>query len=581
MADTLGKQIATGQAPAPIGVGVTGHRPGRLGEADLTMLEARLYEIMAAIEAAAPSAQFRLIGSLAEGADTLAAGVAVARGWQVDAVLPLARDDYIDDFEGDAAVRLQSLLSACRSIFELPGERGADGGPAASYERAGRVVLTQSDFVLAIWDGDPALGRGGTTQIILEAVAQGVPVLAVHPADGRAELLWSGLNAHDLGPETIDTIARGGIDDLPRLLGTLASSPVSATKVRRMRTWPLLAIAYPMLLAATGVKTLRMSDLRAPRPSARPKSDTSPAQLEGRIDRYLMPQFDEADRIAARAAQLFRSTFVSNLALAAFATTLSLFGLIAPKAIQPLLAVGEFAAVARILLVTHVAGRAGWHGYWLERRQIAEQLRCLAVSAQLGDLLLRGGTPRGEPATEEVRRVARMLGLPSVRVDTAFLATTRARLLALLDDQIVYLGREAGRLHRLEHRLHRFGGILFTISAVICVGVVVVSALGVLMPGRFGVLANNLPVSITVVSASLPAIGAAIYGIRMQGDFAGIVERDHVLAAQLGGLRRIAMDEAANFDNLRRLAARTTELLVADLAQWLHSSRARPLTLPG
>lgn len=588
MAKTINQQIS-GMMPsddAPIAVGVTGHRPGRLAGVDTGALAARLVDAFAALEAAAPGGRFRLVGSLAEGADTIAVDAALARSWQIDTVLPFARGIYADDFDDAATAALTARLAASANVFELPGAHDEAGGAAAAYERAGRVVLAQSDLLLAIWDGDPARGRGGTTQIVLEAVALSIPVLVVHPGGDAPELLWSGLNAHDFGPEAIETVARGTIGDLPRLMEKLVSAAPGAAAAaaarRATRPRPLLALAYPALLAAAGVRALRLADVLPPRRAAQSVPDAPPATLDQRIAQHLTPTFDAADHAASAAAQLFRGAFVSNFALAAVAVILSLLGLVAPTWVKPILVLGEFAAIARILMVTRAAGKAGWHRHWLDRRQLAEQLRCLAVSARLGDLLLRGGAvDSGKPAPREARQASRAIGLPSARVDAAYLADTRDRLIALLDDQAAYLTREAGRMHRLEHRLHRLGGALFALTAIVCVGVLTAEMLGTLWPHGIGQLTHHLPVAITLVSAALPAIGAALYGIRMQGDFAGVVERNHALSAQLGQLRRIAADEDAGFDNLRRLIARTAQLLTADVAQWRRASQARPLALPG
>ena len=279
-------------------------------------------------------------------------------------------------------------------------------------------------------------------------------------------------------------------------------------------------------------------------------------------------------------AQLFRSAFVSSFALAALAVTLALLGLVVPVALKPLLAAGEFASIAMILLITSWGSRAGWHERWLDQRTLAEELRCLAVSAALGDLFLRG--VRGQDADNagrERRVIARRIGLPCARIDAAYLADAHAALAALLDDQIGYVRREARRMHHLEHRLHRLGGALFATTALVCAGVLGIEVVWTFShaPGAD----HHLPLGVTVVSAALPAIGAAIYGIRIRGDFAGAAERNAALATQLAELRRIVADEAPGFDGLRRLIRRTAELLTADVSQWVRTTRARPLSLPG
>jgi hypothetical protein len=562
-------------------VGVTGHRLARLEGVDLDALAKRVRDVLAAIDTAAPGTAFRLVGSLADGADVIAAEAALARGWQVDAVLPFKREDYVADFvPAGAADELRRHLSVVTSSFELPGRRDEPGGAAAAYERAGRVVMAQSDILLAIWDGDPPAGRGGAAQMVAEAVALGLPVVVVDPRSVRSPaVLWGGLNEHGLGPEAIDSVARGDLSTLPRILAETgpdatrranASAPRLAARV----VSPPLRLAYPLLLALTGVRQPRRSDLVAPRPAA---ARRSPAQgFEGRMSELLEPRFARADADASGAAQLFRGAFVSNFALAALAVSLSLASLALPSVAKPVLALGEFGAIAAILLITRAGARSGWHARWLESRRLAERLRCLDLSARLGDLMLRED---GGVAGEE-RLVGRALGLPDGVADGPYLAAVHARLIALLDNQIEYLTRDAARMHRLEHRLHRAGGALFVTVATVCAGVFLLEAAGTLSHD-VGEIAHHIPIGVSLLSAALPAIGAAIYGIRMQGDFAGTAERNTELVAQLRGLRQIAGDDAPSFDTLLRLVRRTTELLGQDVGQWYRASRARPLALPG
>ncbi|SOB79118.1 hypothetical protein SAMN06297144_0385 [Sphingomonas guangdongensis] len=581
----MSRAIAAESDDAPIAVGVTGHRPPRLAEVDMADLRARIDEVMAALAAASPTSRFRLIGSLAEGTDMVAADAAFARGWQVDTVLPFARADYAADFGDAAAAGLHTRLDRSTNVLELPGRRDEPGGEAAAYERAGRVVLTQCDILLAVWDGDPPRGRGGAAQIVAEAVSHAIPVLILSPDRSRPPvLLWSGLNEHDSGPEAVDTVARGSLADLPQLLTRLDGMAVNGGKVRGRKATrtapPLFAVAYPLLLALTGVRRFRLADLRRPRPAGRVPATVTAEAMPARIDAQLWPRFDAADCEASLAAQLFRSAFVSSFALAALAVTLALLGLVVPVAVKPLLAAGEFASIAMILVITSWGSRAGWHGRWLQQRTLAEQLRCLAVSASLGDLFLRGAQAHdADDAGRERRRIARRLGLPSARIDAAYLAEAHLSLAALLNDQIGYVEREAGRMRRLEHRLHRLGAALFATTALVCAGVLGIEVVWTFShePGA----EHSLPLGVTVLSAALPAIGAAIYGIRMQGDFAGAAERNGALAKQLAELRRVVADESPGFDGLRRLIRRTAELLTADVSQWVRATRARPLSLPG
>ena len=160
------------------------------------------------------------------------------------------------------------------------------------------------------------------------------------------------------------------------------------------------------------------------------------------------------------------------------------------------------------------------------------------------------------------------------RIDERYLRYVKGALRAMIDDQIAYLRREATRMHKLEHRLHVAGTVLFAVTALTCV---VFLALKI-TEGH--AVAAYMPLA-TIIGAALPAIGAAIYGIRMQGDFAGIAERDATLAAELATIRGVIETDLLDFDTLSRRVRRVSSLLTEDLGSWLQTYRARPLALPG
>jgi hypothetical protein len=585
-------------ASGSLGIGVTGHRLGRLGDVDLDALRTALRMLL--IDISGGRAPMRIVTSLADGADTIAAEEALGLGWALDAVLPLPRADYLSDFaDAEARAGHEALLTSAHSVFELDGDRNVEGGSAIAYERAGRVVLAQSDILVAVWDSGPVRGRGGAAQIVAEAVLAGVPVIHVDPA-GRhpPRLLWDGLEEHDLGQQTVDTVPQGDMTAVPGLVRGLLDPPEDRVEramlnrlgvpARPRRNW---ALAYPLLLAIMGVRRLRQSDWAvADAAHAMPAilGPCSGAALNAsgfgdRLRAVLAPRFARADATATHVAQLFRSGYVTNFSFAALAVVLSLLGLALPAALKPLLVILEFLVIATILLLTRAGHRSQWHRRWLDNRHLAERLRCLAVAAQLGELELRSGAElRPGWVDWYARATARELGLPSVRVDRAYLACVRDSLTTLIDGQIAYLQSDAHRMHRLEHRLHQLGTILFAATALICVGLLIYKMADKMVGmAALDAIAHPVLTATTIASAALPAIGAAIYGIRMQGDFAGIAERSESLARNLGTLRQVIDADALSYDTLKRRVARATDLLTQDLASWLQTYHARPLTLPG
>ena len=61
-------------------------------------------------------------------------------------------------------------------VTDAEGVRWPD---SRSYEAVGRLLLDQSDIIIALWDGRSSRGRGGTAQVISEALQRGIPVVSI------------------------------------------------------------------------------------------------------------------------------------------------------------------------------------------------------------------------------------------------------------------------------------------------------------------------------------------------------------------------------------------------------------------
>jgi hypothetical protein len=590
-------------------VGVTGHRAARLGSVDLDTLDLHTARVLALLgDAAATTLDahrsvfsddvpcLRLVSALADGADSLAAKAALAAGWRLDACLPFTPTLYASDFAEPAArQQFSTLLAGATAVFALPGNR--DGGDAA-YEAAGRVMLEQSDIVLAFWDGEPARGRGGTAQIVEEAVARNVPVVHIDTdGAGAPMLLWSGLSTLDAEQTSVDSVPRAPIEDVLAAVAGALTMPPDNDIDRRMLTRFFAersrkrtpALPYPLLLALAGVRRLKMADVRPLQPAvcaARLQSCLEPAPDTGlqaqALRQRLLPQFGVADAAGSYFAQVFRSGFVANFSLAALAVLLASAGLLVSTFKLPLIA-AELAVILLIITNTRAGRRAGWHERWMDDRHLAEQLRSLAVNSMLGDLDLRSAESRDAAVIPGwvrwlSRATARELGLPAGIADSAYLEKVRAAALAMIADQIAYHRANAEQIRRLDHRLHHTGDYLFGGTVVACLAWIALK-----LTGWLPVLALRLDITalVTVLTAVLPALGAALYGIRMQGDFAGIAERAGIMVRRLERLQRAISADPLEFARLSSRLRRLSDIMLTDVANWRTTYQARPLTLPG
>jgi len=351
-----------------------------------------------------------------------------------------------------------------------------------------------------------------------------------------------------------------------------------------------LALAYPLLLACAGVRRLRRADFRPP------NSDAAAINIKQscrrilarvpafgvRLESAVIARFARADILSSFNAQIFRSSYVTNFGLACGAVLLTLLSIALPVSAKPLLLLAELATIGVVLALTVSGNMRGWHRRWLDNRYLAESLRCLAVASQIGTLKLRNTSGNVRWADYYLDATAREIGLPNTVVDSGYLADVRAGLLDLVDAQRAYQIVEASRMHQLEHRLHLLGIALFGLTAMVCIGSLAFEALlrlwGVELSAQ---AAHRFVVCVTIATAGLPALGAAIYGIRMQGEFADAAERAHALEHQLGLLRSVIDTDELSFDTLKRRIQYATSLLTTDLSTWHQTYVARPLSLPG
>jgi hypothetical protein len=92
-------------------------------------------------------------------------------------------------------------------VTELDGHAGLAG---RDYLRAGHAMLDQADLLLALWDGAPSRGTGGTAEVVEEACRRGIPVIHLSPNPRRGpQMIWlqpAGLRRRRCDARRIDAL---------------------------------------------------------------------------------------------------------------------------------------------------------------------------------------------------------------------------------------------------------------------------------------------------------------------------------------------------------------------------------------
>lgn len=148
-------------------IGVTGHRsiPPEAHAHVLESMRAAFCGHDGSLEA---------LSSLAVGADQLFADIALAHGAELTVVIPSG--DYEEGFADQAELtRYRALKARAAREVRLDFPHATD----EAYYAAGAYIADHCDRLLAVWDGRPARGLGGTGDIVTYARALGRPVTVI------------------------------------------------------------------------------------------------------------------------------------------------------------------------------------------------------------------------------------------------------------------------------------------------------------------------------------------------------------------------------------------------------------------
>jgi hypothetical protein len=168
----------------PLHIAITGHRLNQLPEEDRPRLRGEIAEVFSSVEAAAAEGcdgpvRLTLVSAIAEGADRYAAHAAVARGWRLITPLPFQVDRYLQDFSDEESKReFMTYLKLSERVWIVTPEQvaAAGGGGAAPYAAVARELIQKADLLLAVWNGKPPAGPGGTAEVAALALEAGVAV---------------------------------------------------------------------------------------------------------------------------------------------------------------------------------------------------------------------------------------------------------------------------------------------------------------------------------------------------------------------------------------------------------------------
>ena len=547
-------------------VGVTGHRWIRTDD------QAARRAVGAALDAVfarctnqpttSTSVEKAVVSSLAEGADRLAAAWAVQHGFHLEVVLPREPQAYAADFATEASrTEFWRLVDAADAVTVVPHPetpraptlvrspcedrsprfRGSVAGARRrrvsaetedAYRAAGEAVVERSDVLLAVWDGQPAKGIGGTGEVVAAAGRLGVPVS------------WVCAEQH--------------CDRRP----TFVPADVRYAAVQDLRPVPDRVV----LLSHSAFHLLDLYN-KAALP-ARQGSHDDPAVQQ--LSHYQ----HRADLTAVRAGKAMRGADRAVYTLAVVAVAIPAGRLVFFPA-QKWLGWVEVLALVAITGILLGGRRARFLDRWLSTRIVAERLRSSCHLTRIGAAPVLG-TPQGDaeapsPATESARRAVREAVLRATVSPPAHMDLEAGRSLLLekwLDPQLDYHDEMARKAKTREYLSSRVTVVLFVVSLVAALAHV----LHVLESEGAGEYWTFLAVVVPAAAAAVSGYTAHREYVRQHLRSAGMVQR--LTEGRASVLR------AATVSELRQAAVAVDLAMRGESIDWFAATRLHELRLP-
>ncbi|WP_306292973.1 hypothetical protein [Streptomyces tsukubensis] len=157
-------------------VGITGHigLPDEVGEQVRGLLaeQLKVYDVR----------DLTAVSCLAEGPDSWWARAVLDVGARLEVVEPAT--EYRDGFPAEHHPAYDALLARASEVHRT----GMMFSTSEAHQAGSEILVDLSDELLAVWDGLPARGYGGTADVVAYAHGAGVPVTVLWP-EGAARSL--------------------------------------------------------------------------------------------------------------------------------------------------------------------------------------------------------------------------------------------------------------------------------------------------------------------------------------------------------------------------------------------------------
>lgn len=500
---------------------------------------------------------FTILSPLAEGADReVAKATLETPDSRLDVVLPLPVHEYKKDFSSaESLAEFDRLLARCSQPVCLKDELHEPAGSGQAlydrknaYEAVGRYVVNHCDILLAVWDGGPSRGRGGTAEIVAYAKEQSLPILRI----------WNGE---------------------VKLYNPKQFTPLDAEALFGLDHWNCARIPSDRYTNAFQVQDRKLFAQQPHDKGGPPIEPLLPGTAEQLVRTQLLPYYARGSAIAEACRDRYLGGGWKIYTFSAAAVLFAALGAILGEwpviphreVVAQLCFLVELALLTTMIVKLKRTLKAQSHPDWLENRFLTERIRCAVFLAVCGT--------RPEPievpafmGVQEIDRswMARVLDEMQYRMPLLVLFE-QTELEGLrqfigqrwLQEQIGYHEEKSDRYEQYLHQLTLAGEIIVPVT-------IAVALLHILM--GFSEL-GTLPLQgfhrfLTLLALVLPAGAAALAGIETYREFKRLSVRSKIMKTRIAQLER-RLASANTPDEFLRWLHKIDRIMLQETQDWM------------
>lgn len=595
-------------------IGITGHRNindaqkeiiSKKAEYILGIIEKnilRIYKREASLYLKNKPPVLRIISPLAEGADRMIVEKALSMqhegvNFSFQCPLPFNADEYEKDFISEESKKqFRKLLNMAETVLELDGSRKRQ---QEAYLSAGKLVLEQSDILIAMWNGEHPKLIGGTSHIVHEAVKRGIPVIWIN-SEAPYDVTY-GIDKNKLSWETEIEKRLDEIFSPFEEIGEKESKDFQTSAEtylnEKQKRWNF-AFAYQLLINMVGRKKFKLPQIRVEEYETLQqkawveelngiKDETQGSFTEDMENASLhyCKHYAWADMLSIHYGNLYRTSYIIRYLFSAFAVIAVALGFYGGTVLTNFLGFlfqGVF--LGAIIFLAQFEHKRGWQKRFLDYRILAEIIRQMRFLAPLGLVTPLIKVPvysKNKSITWinwHFRSIAREKGLANLKIDDEYLGSYYKLFKKVaVDSEKNFYESRSEEFSNISNRLGKIGMFIFKIG--FCA--VLIRAVPFIYKLYYGDT-DGVKAAIKFLnelSLIIPGFAPFFFSIKSQGEFERVSRRYRAMYERLQDMSKELEESGSSEINIMEdIAKDFSSVMVREVSDWFELINAKSIS---